>query len=337
MIQIFKHISRIGIALIIAFVGFTAKGQQLPSYSQYMMNTFLINPATAGADGFTTVNLTAREQWVGFKGDAPRTHSICAQTRIIESPLNSDRSAKQKYFRQHTGRVGIGGYLFNDRYGVFDQTGGQFTYAYHIGIEHGQLSFGLALRAYQLTIDKNRITLEDPNDELVMNMDPGAFIPEFDFGVFYTYPNLYAGLSVSQLSQSLIQLWNQGASLYRGLREYKLIGGYIFDISSDFKMEPSLLYKTTERAAMQMDINSRFYYKQDYWAGFSYRHGFSGIRSSGGAMILMAGIQYDRYHFAYSFDYATTSIQKYNYGTHEFMVAINVGDQTQRYKYWDRY
>ncbi len=27
-------------------------GQQLPVYSQYMMNMFLINPAVAGADGY---------------------------------------------------------------------------------------------------------------------------------------------------------------------------------------------------------------------------------------------------------------------------------------------
>jgi type IX secretion system PorP/SprF family membrane protein len=309
----------------------------MPMYSQYMMNTFLINPATAGADGFTTMNLTAREQWIGFDGDAPRTHSICMQTRIIENPLNSNRSAKKQYFRKNSGRVGIGGYLFNDQYGVFDQTGGQFTYAYHIPFDYAQLSFGIGLRAYQLTIDKDRITLEEPDDELVRNMDPATFIPEFDFGVFYTYPNLYAGLSVSQLSQSLVQLWNKGVSLYRGLREYKLMGGYIFDISPEFKAEPSLLYKTTERFATQVDINSRFYYKEDYWVGFSYRHGFSSFRSSGGALIMMAGIQIDRYHFAYSFDYATTSIQKFHYGSHEFMVAINLGDQTRRYKYWDRY
>jgi hypothetical protein len=35
--------------------------QQVPLYSQYMLNGFLINPAVAGSEGYTAVNLTARE------------------------------------------------------------------------------------------------------------------------------------------------------------------------------------------------------------------------------------------------------------------------------------
>ena len=35
--------------------------QQVPLYSQYMLNGFLLNPAVAGSEGYTAVNLTARE------------------------------------------------------------------------------------------------------------------------------------------------------------------------------------------------------------------------------------------------------------------------------------
>ena len=37
--------------------------QQLPLYSQYTFNGFLLNPAVAGAEGYTAINLTNREQW----------------------------------------------------------------------------------------------------------------------------------------------------------------------------------------------------------------------------------------------------------------------------------
>ena len=40
--------------------------QQLPLYSQYMMNKFLLNPAVAGSEGYTAFNITAREQWIGI-------------------------------------------------------------------------------------------------------------------------------------------------------------------------------------------------------------------------------------------------------------------------------
>ena len=67
-----------------------AFGQQLPVYSQYMMNMFLINPAIAGADGYTSVNLTAREQWLGLP-DSPSTQALSFQTRLLKrSYISSD-------------------------------------------------------------------------------------------------------------------------------------------------------------------------------------------------------------------------------------------------------
>jgi hypothetical protein len=46
--------------------------QQVPMYSQYIMNGFLINPSFAGRDGYTTITLTTREQWVGLE-ESPGT------------------------------------------------------------------------------------------------------------------------------------------------------------------------------------------------------------------------------------------------------------------------
>ena len=58
--------------------------QQVPLYSQYMMNGFLLNPAVAGSEGYTAINLTAREQWLGLK-NAPKTHAVSGQTRLLKN------------------------------------------------------------------------------------------------------------------------------------------------------------------------------------------------------------------------------------------------------------
>ncbi|HEY4788176.1 MAG TPA: type IX secretion system membrane protein PorP/SprF, partial [Bacteroidales bacterium] len=42
--------------------------QQQPAYSQYTFNGFLLNPAVAGSEGYTSINVTTREQWVGIEG-----------------------------------------------------------------------------------------------------------------------------------------------------------------------------------------------------------------------------------------------------------------------------
>lgn len=71
-------------AVVFSFLSLATIAQQVPMYSQYMMNGFLINPSLAGRDGYTTVNLTIREQWVGLNG-APATFAASFQTRILKN------------------------------------------------------------------------------------------------------------------------------------------------------------------------------------------------------------------------------------------------------------
>jgi len=73
-------------AIVLSLCFGTAFSQQVPMYSQYIMNGFLINPSFAGRDGYTTVNLTVREQWVGMNG-APSTYA--ASFRPVSSKIAS--------------------------------------------------------------------------------------------------------------------------------------------------------------------------------------------------------------------------------------------------------
>jgi len=66
--------------IVLSFICAGTFAQQVPMYSQYIMNGFLINPSFAGRDGYTTVNLTVREQWVGLAG-APSTYAVSFRTR----------------------------------------------------------------------------------------------------------------------------------------------------------------------------------------------------------------------------------------------------------------
>ena len=56
-------------------IGAGLDAQQLPVYSQYLFNKYLINPAVAGSDGCTSLNHTTRQQWTGYQG-APQTYSL---------------------------------------------------------------------------------------------------------------------------------------------------------------------------------------------------------------------------------------------------------------------
>ena len=154
-----RYLRRILPAIVLSFIFGAAFAQQVPMYSQYIMNGFLVNPSFAGRDGYTTVNLTVREQWVGMEG-APSTYAASFQTRILKNSYISKSTSVRKKLVKPTkgGRVGLGGYVFNDNNGIMRRTGIQAAYAYHIPMGtysrefRMTLSFGLALTAYQFAI-----------------------------------------------------------------------------------------------------------------------------------------------------------------------------------------
>ena len=54
------------IILIIFLISSGLTAQQLPLYSQYMFDNYLINPAVSGTYDYTMVNGSIRQQWNGF-------------------------------------------------------------------------------------------------------------------------------------------------------------------------------------------------------------------------------------------------------------------------------
>lgn len=302
----------------------------MPLYSQYMMNKFLINPAVAGSEGYTAFNITAREQWIGLP-NSPKTHSFSAQTRILRKSFVSKGNSVRKKGAgaSRSGKVGLGGYVFNDQTGLVNRTGLQLTYSYHIIVARGQLSFGLSGTAYQFKVDREKIRLYDENDLLINTFDNSMFVPDANIGVYYSNPMFYVGLSASQLFQASIKFGQGGYEQFRLLRQYNMLGGYNFEVSDAIILEPSVLIKTSELWNFQMDLSAKAYIMEDYWAGLSYR--------TGGALIVMGGLRVDKFFFGYAFDYTLTSIQKHSFGSHEFMLAMKLGDSARRYKWLIRY
>ncbi len=308
-----------------------ASGQQLPIYSQYHMNKFLINPAVAGLEGYTAFNLTAREQWLGIK-DAPKTHAISVQSRIFKNSFisrNASLRRKRKWGTQ-SGRVGYGIYLFNDINGLIDRTGMQATYAYHIRQGTNQLSFGLSLLAYQFRLDRQNLHFYgDQFDELLNQNRNTLYIPDANFGVHYSGEEYYAGFSVSQLFKSSLQFGEIGDGEYAMLRHYNVNGGYKFEINNYLHIEPSVLLKYPQGLTPQLDVNIKMDFYNDYWGGLSFR--------TGNAVIIFGGVRFDKFYFGYAFDYTLLSINQHTYGTHEIMMVIKFGDNARRYKWLNRY
>ena len=318
------------IVIIIGSFVVDALPQQVPLYSQYMLNGFLINPAVAGSEGYTAINLTAREQWIGVN-HAPGTYALSFQTRLLKkSYISRSKSVRRRRSSGSSGgKVGLGGYIFNDQNGALQRTGLRASYAYHINFRHSQLSFGLSAVAYQFRIDDDLINLKDPGDELWLGAHKSVLIPDADFGVYYNARNYYGGFSVDQLFKSTLKIGDSGYDRYVMERNYYLMGGYDFELNRDLIFSPSTLVKYAENGKFQVDISGKFYIQQSYWAGLTYRTGQS--------IIVLAGLSIDKFIFGYSFDIGLNSIMKYSYGTHEFTFIARFGDNARRYRWLNRF
>jgi type IX secretion system PorP/SprF family membrane protein len=284
------------ILLVSLFIKVTA--QQLPQYSQYMLNQMALNPAVAGKDNFSEVRSNNRLQWMGIT-DAPRTYML-----TLQGPI------KAKH-------MGIGMNLFTDIVGPTRRTGLNFSYAYHLQLDKDMfLSMGLSGGILQWGIDGSKLTLHDEGDQQIYTTYQTTFVPDFGSGIyFYKKNRFYLGFAVPQIYNAQIKLYQGAYKNSRIVQQYNLNGAYTFDINEEFKVEPSFLFKYEYPAPPMIDLGVRGIYKEQLWLGgvFRYNDAFS----------MLAGYMYQDYlMIGYSYDFTVSKLKKYSSGTHELMLGI---------------
>jgi type IX secretion system PorP/SprF family membrane protein len=310
-------------------------GQQLPLYSQYIYNKFLINPAVAGSDGYTSLNLTARKQWIGLTG-SPQVFSFSAQTRFLKhKPMVEIKNDKTVFIPENDARVGLGGSVFSYQSGLIQRTGFQVSYAYHIWLHNmTQLSLGLSLTGTYFRINEKQLSLEDQNDPALNdNLRRGIFMPDATFGVYLLNRRYNVGLSVYQLFGGSAKIGNAAYSNYNLYRHLYLFGSYGFDLRNDLEIRPSVLIMLSEQQITYVkpmaEIGINGLYKESFWAGLSYR--------TSGAIIANIGVKYENVFIGYAFDFTLQEVQRVTYGTHELNIAWKFGNSARRYRWLDRY
>ncbi len=272
--------------------------QQLPQYSQYMLNELAINPAVSGKDEFTDMRSNIRHQWIGIT-DAPRTYMLS-----VHGPIQAEN-------------MGIGVNLYTDVVGPTRRTGLNFSYAYHLKLEDEmRLSMGVSAGMIQWGIDGSKIILREEGDQNLLNTYQTTMVPDFGAGIYFHKKNqFYAGFSIPQLYQAPIALYAGAGKKSKLVNQFNLNGAYRFELDEDFTIEPSMLLKYEIPAPPKLDIGARCIYKDQVWVGATYRHR--------DAVSVLLGYLYENYlMIGYSYDVTTTNIKKYSSGTHEIMLGI---------------
>ncbi len=273
--------------------------QQLPHFSQYMLNDYAENPAVGGTRPYFEATSINRYQWVGIT-DAPRTYLM-----TVSGPL------KNEHF-------GVGGQLFTDITGPTRRTGFYLSYSYHMTITKDiKLSLGVDAGILQFTVDGSQIHLRDPGDNVLSSGLQSVVMPDFGFGAYlYNKDKWYVGFAAPQIMQNKIQFFDYMNSTTSVInRHYMLTAGYKYSINDYFAVQPTTVIRYVDPAPVQFDLGVRCIYKNMVWVGAAYRNL--------DAWVAMLGYTFrESLTLGYAYDFSTSNIANYNSGSHEVFMAI---------------
>ena len=311
------------ILAVLMFLQGNISAQQTPVYSQYFMNGFVVNPAMAGIDGTLKFEVSARDYLIGIK-ESPMTFTASANGRLLRKKVKVDNEK----VRSQTGRVGMGGMIYDDHNGLVNRIGLQYTYSYHIDLRQSQLSLGLSLALSQTRIDAAKLDFNDPEPLLREGFGNLSYVPDAMLGALYKKDNHYVGLTVSNLFQKSVHFgkFDYNHVMYR---QYLLLGGTIFDVGENAYIAPSVLIKATSNRVFQGEFATRFSYKDDIWIAASYR--------TPQVAALMIGIRAKNVFIGYTYEYNFNSIRNVSYGAQEVSLIYRIGDTARRYRWLIRY
>ncbi len=278
--------------LIYFFIAFAVKAQHYPSFSQYIVNGLVINPAYAGRNDMLDLTLAHRRQWTGFDG-APVNTSFSANTPI-----------KIK-------GIALGLSYMSDQIGTSNNQSFNFIYAYRIKLGKVKLSFGLQNGIMLQRTNWDKLRRNDKQDALIDGQAQSKTAFMSGAGFYLHGKNLFAGISLPYMVNTL----NKNA-----LKENPLLisTGYFIKLNDHHGLKPSVLVKMIPASPVQVDINLNYYYKKTCGFGISYRTGSSIVG------IMEYGIN-KQFRIYYSYDYGITSLKNYNGGSHEILLRYYFG------------
>lgn len=289
--------------MLALFSPYRADAQQLPQFSMFQENLFVLNPAMGGRSPWFEATGTNRSQWSGIN-DAPRTFALS-----LHGPLKNPH-------------IGLGGHLFTDNVGPTRRTGIQLSYAWHFFLnEDIRLGLGLSGGALQFAVDGSKISLAEDGDPALLTSLQSQTVFDASFGVSVYTDTWYAGVSLPQLLQNQLRLYDDHSSEFTKLEDhYYLMAGYKFDIDDQFMIEPALLVKYVSPVPVSWNLQARCWYRNAVWLGAAYRHS--------DAVIAMAGYQWNEsLSIAYAYDMTTSGLRKHSTGSHELVVGFRFNQQ----------
>lgn len=322
--------------LVLLMLAVNAYGQQVPQYSQYLRNQFMVNPGAAGVFDFTDITMSGRWQWVGF-GDEPRTAFVSVTTPLTRKPKIpynpalriSNGPVRNPEIKTGKLKHAIGGQVLADQYGAFRKLQFSGTYALHLPISKTyNMSFGtkvglsnntfLADKAQVLNvIDPTQGYPDDDTYNAFIQDQSSKFIMDIGMGLYVYSKKSFFGVSADQLTKDFVQ-FGSGTANFNNQLHFMATAGYKIPMNENLSLTPAVLVKYMRPAPISLDVSIQLEYKEWLWTGVSYRHK--------DAIIGMLGLNVNnKFKFGYSYDFSLSRFKDVSAGGHEIVLGLMLG------------
>lgn len=266
-------------------------------YSHYTFNGLAVNPAYAGSRDLLSLNLSHRNQWMGFEG-APVYNIFAAHTPLKKTSM------------------GVGLLVMNESIGLRRFTGVYANYAHRIALGQGKLALGL-----KAGLASGRFgSIELGNDDVVFGQEAESFLlPNFGVGAYYYTRKFYAGLSVP-----LIMGYRSNDAgevvVYHDVQQYSLYftSGYTLTLDENWALQPSVLVNYTRAGGVVADGGLSVLYRELLRAGVTYR--------TKQALVVLADFKINyQLRAGIAYDYGLGGLNEYNRSSLEITLEYNFG------------
>ncbi len=270
-------------------------GQQQGLFTNYFLNDYYFNPATAGSKEVSIANFSYKNQWVGFEGSP----------EIIMGNISG--SIKNE------GKMGYGVTVISDKIGFTNNLSILITYAHHVKI-NDKLKLGLGLQTgyLQNTVKLYDTKLADAGDEVFAGNVLTENGIDFNTGVNLYSDQYYIMAAVNHLFIDKLNLTDYNQRLEKN---YNLIGGYKFKIEKQkLEIEPCIMLQYIATAPTNITTAIKTTYNNNYWLGLSYN-------SSETIGFGLGYIMKDRINVGYAYDLSLSELNNYHSGSHEISIS----------------
>lgn len=299
-----KYILTFGLGL--AFSALFA--QQNAQFTNFLFNSFAINPANAGLKECLDARVGYRTQWVGFD-DNPRTTFATAHQRI--KAISNDRGVIH----------GAGIVISGDNTGPTSRTSFHAAYAVHLPITRKtRLSFGVGLGAMQYRFDLSQITVPDPSDPILQESNAEFIFPDINAGIWLYSKYWFVGFSGGHLTNPTLNDIGEDVRLQP---HFNLMAGRIYETGDKMSYIPAAQLKFTGNSRLSLDVN--------FWADYDNRVALGVAFRSDDAVAGMFKFNFlDYFTLAYAYDFTYSKVRFGSSNSHEIMLGITACPRGQK-------